>query len=349
MNLMRADSWLTYLSPKKRLIQIFTYPLWTLCELSCWFVRPKQLSPHENTQRCYETLLDPLCAKTGTWPDFTEGYYPTGKEDYEDAQTMQFDFILDRCGCGPGTQVLDIGCGNGKLLKRAMDRGCSAHGITIAQTQVEECRSQHINAILCHYEDIETYFSQHQFDVIILNGSSEHFATAQDAMNGQSEQIYRRLFNIIHHVLKPGGKVFITCIHFRVDTEAKRALLHPVLQRYGSYYFYCSLLIHFFSGWYPHEGEFEKVAGEVGLQLVYERDATHDYLLTSIEWGRRLRNLIRDDKRSAISFFYSFFLKDPRYFFIAFMYWLYGAWTWQFTGGEQSPMKHRWLMFKSSK
>jgi len=346
---MHAEKHFTHLKPHMRLIQVFMYPLWMLCEICSLLLRPAKLSSRASTQRCYEALFDSLCSKTGIWSDYTEGYYPTGTETYDEAQIKQLDFILDQCGSNKGMQILDIGCGNGNLLKRALNRGCSASGITISRSQVEACRNQGLEVTLCSYEEIKKHFKPKQFDAIVLNGSMEHFATAHDVLNGNIDGIFRRVFELVHHVLKPGGKVFITCIHFKMDTDIRKAIKHPIRHKFGSYYFYIALLLRFHSGWYPHHGGLEKIAGEQGFKLTFERDATHDYLLTSKEWGRRVKKFIRGNISFMRSFLYSLFVADPKYFFIAILYWLYGTWGWQFTGGENCPMKHRWLMFKLEK
>jgi SAM-dependent methyltransferase len=50
--------------------------------------------------------------------------------------------ILDACGAGPGTRLLDVGCGSGDLLAYASARGLAAAGIDPAPGMVECARTR---------------------------------------------------------------------------------------------------------------------------------------------------------------------------------------------------------------
>jgi cyclopropane fatty-acyl-phospholipid synthase-like methyltransferase len=324
-----------------------TYPVGVACEVAARALRRPKLTPRQNTKRCYETLFDPLCGATGVWPDYTEGYFPTGEETYDEAKVAQFDYILDQTGCGEGTRLLDLGCGNGKLLERARERGCEGSGITISSTQVATCRAEGLDVHLCSFQDAPKQFGPGTFDVVILNGPTEHFVSEVDAAEGKDFAIRQELFGILKKLLKPGGRVFITCIHFRHETDPTTTLLHPLKHQIGSYYFYCSNLIRIYSGWYLAEGTYQGIAEELGFKVTLERDATDDYYRTSQLWSERLQAYVKAHPGFTRRYLQRFFLQDPRYFFQAFLFWYYDPWTWQFRGGDSSPMSHWWLMFEA--
>ena len=316
------------------------------CNFSAFVLNRKKLSPRENTRRCYEQFFDPLCSDTGVWPDYTEGYYPTGTESYGAAKLKQFDFILDQTNAGPDTRLMDLGCGNGGLMLRAKERGCGVHGVTVSRKQAQTCEDMGLEVTVTSFLNIQNSFPAGGFDIVVMNGPTEHFVTEQDVLEDRKEAVQNDIFEVASYLLKPGGRLFITCIHVKEPSDVreivKPAIKHPV----GSYKFFGSILVALYSGWYPEIGDYEKAAGNNGMQKTFERDATHDYYLTSRLWGRKLRTYLSENKRFRNRFLRKLFWNDPRYFFTAFLYWYYDAWTWQFRPAPQSPMYHRWLMFE---
>lgn len=336
------------LTPVQRLLA----PCLGLAERVCEAVarrlgRPRLLS-RENTRRCYERVFDPLCSDTGIWPDYTEGYFARGDESYEQAKRAQLDFILDRTECKAGTRVLDLGCGNGRLLERARARGCDASGVTISRAQARTCQAAGLDVRVCSFDQIAEVFEPRSFDVIVLNGSTEHFVGEDQAAQGREEEIHRQLFDDLARLLRPGGRVFVTCIHFRWPTKVQPTLGSPLRHPIGSYYFFTAILVATYSGWYPHTGQYDAAADRAGFDLVFERDATADYLQTSKLWKARLDRLCLRRPGFVARFVARSFWDDPRYALVAFLYWLYAAWSWQFrpTDAGPAPMVHRWLMFQ---
>lgn len=281
------------LSKKQKKFAALSYPLWAACEGSAFLMGKKFLSPRENTRRCYEDFFDPLCGKTGVWPDYTEGYYPENNEKYEQAKQKQFDYILDKCGATSGSEILEIGCGNGKLALKAIDRGCKVSGVTVSREQAAVCRHSGIDVRVCSFDALCEEFSENRFDTIILNGPSEHFVTEEQALSGESQRIRESLFDICQKLLKPGGRIFITCIHFRYDADIKEVIKYPLRHKPGSYNFQMSVLVRLYSGWYPEPGTYEQIAQKYGLKKILDRDATYDYLLTSLNWSKRLKSYLK--------------------------------------------------------
>lgn len=330
----------------QRVLAPLTYPLWAACELSARVLGRRSLGPRENTQRAYEQLFDVLCGQTGIWPDYTEGYYPRGDEAYEDAKIGQFDQILDRLGCVAGTRVLDLGCGNGRLLLHARARGCEVTGVTVSREQARRCREQGLDVISCSFDELHEQLPEAGFDAVVLNGSAEHFVNEQDMVAGRDERIRRELFASLARLLAPGGRVFTTCIHFRHATDFSEVVKHPLRHRIGSYYFYCANLVRIFSGAYPTLGTYERLAARAGLRTTFVRDATRDYYLTSRHWSKRLQALARERPAFMLRYLARSFHRDPRYFLDMLLFFFYDPWTWQFRGAERSPMVHLWHVFE---
>ena len=89
---------------------------------------------------CY-SVLDTIMTACG-FDDLTEGMYEGDPHrSYEAAQARKAEVLLDRAACGPGSRVLDIGCGYGRILKAAAARGGVRDGITVCPKQARGRRA----------------------------------------------------------------------------------------------------------------------------------------------------------------------------------------------------------------
>jgi cyclopropane fatty-acyl-phospholipid synthase-like methyltransferase len=158
---------------------------------------PASLST-ETVVDCHDVL--DLCLSGGV-QDFTDGKYigeRNNRREYMAAQRRQAEYLLDQVGCYAGEQLLDIGCGYGRILQQAQERGIGAVGITISLVQAMECRRKGLAALVLNYPDIPRMGQRTIGRVhgIVANGSLEHFAQLEDALAGRTDQVYSELFRI---------------------------------------------------------------------------------------------------------------------------------------------------------
>jgi len=242
---------------------------------------------------CYD-VLDAALA-TGVY-DLTDGIYVDERNDraaYLAAQHRQAEYLLDEIRCGPGSRVLDVGCGYGRILQHAAWRGARAVGITISPPQVRYCRARGLAA---YEQDFGTIFPDGEplargpFDGLVANGSLEHFVQAEDAAAGRADDIYAQMFAICRRLLRPGGRLATTAIHYRDARQVNPADLLVDLDTHprGGQAYHFAVLHRSFGGWYPEPGQLERCAAP-HFELIEEVDGTHDYHLTSEYWLRRLR------------------------------------------------------------
>lgn len=104
--------------------------------------------------------------------------------------------------------MLDLGYGNGRLLARAQERGCAGTGITISSSQVDACRAEGLDVQLCAFGEATGRFEAGTFDVVVLNGPTEHFVTELAAAAGRDHKLCSELFEIIEHL--PGSVSAVT-------------------------------------------------------------------------------------------------------------------------------------------
>jgi len=186
--------------------------------------------------------------------------------------------------------VLDIGCGAGTLLEMVRQRGGIGVGITISPDQQRWCQSRGLDVRLINYVSLGREFDG-KFDAVVANGSIEHFVQPADALAGQAEVMYTRLFRILHRVLDPVSplrRVATTVIHFVRRPEPRALVNSPRRYTRGSDDYHYALLAGSFGGCYPTLGQLERCAKGF-FAPARAVDGTDDYRLTSEEWLKRVR------------------------------------------------------------
>lgn len=70
----------------------------------------------------------------------------------------------------PGSRILDLGCGNGTLLKHLRDtKNVNGYGVEIEQTNIVKCIESGINVIHSDLDEgINNYFDADSFDYIVM-------------------------------------------------------------------------------------------------------------------------------------------------------------------------------------
>jgi SAM-dependent methyltransferase len=98
---------------------------------------------------------------------------------------------LDLLSPQPGEQILDVGCGEGTLTRKIMERGATVLGIDNSPEMVAAARAKGVDALLLPAEDMQ-FFAQ--FDAAFSN------ATLHWVLH--KEQAARAIFR----ALRPGGR-----------------------------------------------------------------------------------------------------------------------------------------------
>lgn len=120
----------------------------------------------------------------------------------DEAQETKLDFVCRKLGLQSQMTLLDIGCGWGSLAKFAAEKhGAKVVGITISREQLELaqrlCDGLPIEIRLQDYRDVSGVF-----DRVASLGMFEHVGPKN----------YRRFFQVVRRVLRPGGFVYLSTI-----------------------------------------------------------------------------------------------------------------------------------------
>jgi methionine biosynthesis protein MetW len=124
------------------------------------------------------------------------------------ADTSRVDLLLIAEMVTPGARVLDIGCGDGTLLRLlAEKRGVDGRGIELSQAGVNSCVAQGLSVIHGDADTDLVYYPDHAFDFAILS---------------QTIQATYSPHHVLEQLLRIGKRVVVSFPnfgHWRVRTQ----------------------------------------------------------------------------------------------------------------------------------
>ena len=102
------------------------------------------LTPYyEESQSIYDVSNDFFALWLGPTMGYTCGYYERDDMNLEESQNAKFDLALGKLKLEPGMTLLDIGCGWGGCLERAVEKfDVNVIGITLSKAQSEFARER---------------------------------------------------------------------------------------------------------------------------------------------------------------------------------------------------------------
>lgn len=241
-----------------------------------------ELTPHFEDVRAHYDLSDEFFRLfLDPTQTYSCAYFEREGMTLEQAQIAKIDLALSKLGLQPGMTVLDVGCGWGAAMKRAVERyGVNVVGLTLSVNQ-----AAHVQKM---FDEMDTLRSRRvllagweQFDEsvdrIVSIGAFEHFG----------HQRYARFFTMAHQVLPADGIMLLHTIvrpTFKELRQRGLALTREIVH-FGQF-----ILAEIFpGGWLPTAATVEQHASAAGFTLTRVQSLQPHYARTLDAWAQALR------------------------------------------------------------
>ncbi|WP_420752650.1 cyclopropane mycolic acid synthase family methyltransferase [Rhodococcus sp. O3] len=168
---------------------------------------PTELSPFYKQVQSHYDLSDEFFALfLDPSMTYSCAYFERDDMTLEEAQTAKIDLALGKCDLQPGATLLDIGCGWGSTMFRAVTHyDVDVVGLTLSRNQYE-----HVAAEAARLPGPRTAR-------VLLQGWEEYTGTADRIVSIGAFEHFRRerydeFFERCHRMLPPGGRMLLHTI-----------------------------------------------------------------------------------------------------------------------------------------
>lgn len=199
-------------------------------------------------------------------------YFKKPTDSLEKAQAQKVEHVLRKLQLKPGMKLLDIGCGWGQLLIKAVkEYGVIGHGITLSKEQYKLCTEKakklgltdKLTFELSNYQDLAERAGL-EYDRIVSVGMFEHVGRGN----------HKKYFKAVDKMLKPGG---VTVLH--TISNQHPAPTDAWIDRYI-----------FPGGYLPAVSEVAKLYQDFSWRLLDYENLRQHYAMTLNHWHKRYRD-----------------------------------------------------------
>jgi cyclopropane-fatty-acyl-phospholipid synthase len=240
-----------------------------------------QLTPQfENVQAHYDLSDDFYRLFLDPTRTYSCAYFERDDMTLEEAQIAKIDMALGELNLLPGVTLLDIGCGWGATMRRAVEKyDVNVIGLTLSKNQASHVQKM-FEEMDCRRSRRVLLQGWEQFDEpadrIVSIGAFEHFG----------HERYARFFEMAYHTLPADGVMLLQSIVRATFKERKRLGLPTTAD-----------LIHFIkfildeifpAGWLPTVPTVEGHAVRAGFTVTRIRSMQPHYAKTLDKWAAAL-------------------------------------------------------------
>lgn len=231
----------------------------------------------------YRLFLDPS-------QTYSCAYFERDDMTLEEAQLAKIDLSLGKLGLQPGMTLLDIGCGWGATLCRAVERyDVNVIGLTLSKNQAAHVQKalEALDSPRSKQVRLEGWEQFHEpVDRIVSIGAFEHFG--RDRYDG--------FFKMAYEALPAGGVMMLHTIVKPEDDEFDERGL-PLTMRHLRFFKFIMDEI-FPGGDLPKASAVERHAAKAGFTLTHKQPLRLHYARTLDTWAVALES--RKDEAIAI-------------------------------------------------
>ncbi|MEZ0349364.1 cyclopropane mycolic acid synthase PcaA [Mycobacterium sp. pR1184] len=240
-----------------------------------------QLTPHfGNVQAHYDLSDDFFRLFLDPSQTYSCAYFERDDMTLEEAQLAKIDLSLSKLGLEPGMTLLDIGCGWGATLRRAIEKyDVNVVGLTLSENQAEHVQKS--------FDQLDTTRTRRVLlegwekfdepvDRIVSIGAFEHFGRAR----------WSRFFEMAYSVLPDNG---VMMLHTIVRPAFKEARAKGLPLTHEVVHFTQFILAEIFpGGWLPTPALVEEHAADAGFTLTRTQSLQLHYARTLDMWAAAL-------------------------------------------------------------
>jgi cyclopropane-fatty-acyl-phospholipid synthase len=241
----------------------------------------RNLKPNfEDVQAHYDLSDDFFRLFLDPTQTYSCAYFERDDMTLEEAQIAKIDLSLGKLGLEPGMTLLDIGCGWGATLKRAMEKyDVNVIGLTLSKNQqahVAELLAQS-HSPRTHEVLLEGWEQFHEpVDRIVSIGAFEHFGSAR----------YDEFFKMAYAALPHDGVMLLHTIIKPSDEQFAERGLPLTMTKLKFFKFIMDEI--FPGGELPFASTVEEYATKVGFELTRTQPLRLHYARTLEIWAAAL-------------------------------------------------------------
>jgi cyclopropane-fatty-acyl-phospholipid synthase len=240
-----------------------------------------QLTPHfGNVQAHYDLSDDFFRLFLDPTQTYSCAYFERDDMTLQEAQFAKIDLALGKLKLRPGMTLLDIGCGWGATMRRAIEK----YDVNVVGLTLSENQATHVREIFDHLDTprstrvlLEGWEKfDEPVDRIVSIGAFEHFG----------RQRWGHFFNMAHRVLPAEGVMLLHTISRPTFKEARDR--GTPLTREVVHFVQFILAEIFPGGWLPTIAAVEEYAGAAGFEVARIESLRLHYAKTLELWAAAL-------------------------------------------------------------